>query len=172
LSPRSLHRIADLGVGSSGTCDRSRGGALRRLVSAVHRLLDNHLERRAEVVQRHPRSTADQPVTKAKRALEQYEILLEEVKSSKEAYLLEFVTSQHDEVRAWSAFAQGNNDEAVRLLRAVADRQDATGKEETEIPAREMLADMLLDMNRTQDALAEYEKSLKTDPHLWRVLSG
>jgi tetratricopeptide (TPR) repeat protein len=107
-----------------------------------------------------------------KRALEQYDKLVEEIKNSKDAYMLEFAGDEHDEVRAWAAFAQGNDDEAVRLLRAVADHQDAVGKGETEIPGREMLADMLLAMNRTQDALAEYEKSLKTDPNRFNGLYG
>ena len=37
------------------------------------------------------------------------------------------------------------------------------GKAETELPAREMLADMLLDLRRPQEALTEYEMSLRTD---------
>ena len=54
----------------------------------------------------------------------------------------------------------------------VADRQDAEGKGEVELPAREMLADMLLEMGRPQQALVEYEKSLKTDPNRFNGLYG
>ena len=82
------------------------------------------------------------------------------------------MTNNHDEAQAWLAFAQGKNDEAVRLLRAVADKQDKVGKGETETPAREMLADMLLEMNRPQDALVEYEVALKTDPNRFNGLYG
>jgi tetratricopeptide (TPR) repeat protein len=60
----------------------------------------------------------------------------------------------------------------LRILRAVADRQDKVGKFEVEIPAREMLADMLLDMNKPKEALAEYEISLKTDPNRFNGLAG
>ena len=49
-------------------------------------------------------------------------------------------------------------------MRQVADTQDKTGKAEVDIPAREMLADMLLELNQPQEALAEYEKSMKIDP--------
>ncbi|HET7871341.1 MAG TPA: hypothetical protein VFL42_02445, partial [Terriglobales bacterium] len=43
---------------------------------------------------------------------------------------------------------------------------------EVEIPAREMLADMLLEMNRPKDALSEYELSLSIDPNRFNGLSG
>ena len=35
-----------------------------------------------------------------------------------------------------------------------------------------MLGDMLLEMSRSRDALAEYEKSLKTDPNRFNGLYG
>jgi hypothetical protein len=35
-------------------------------------------------------------------------------------------------------------------MRQVADTQDKTGKAEVDIPAREMLADMLLELNQPQ----------------------
>ena len=43
---------------------------------------------------------------------------------------------------------------------------------ETELPAREMLADMLLDLQRPQEALTEYEISLRTDPNRFNGLYG
>ena len=57
-------------------------------------------------------------------------------------------------------------------MRAVADDEDDVGKGETELPAREMLADMLLDLQRPQEALAEYEISLRTDPNRFNGLYG
>jgi tetratricopeptide (TPR) repeat protein len=58
------------------------------------------------------------------------------------------------------------------MIREVADTQDKVGKGETESPAREMLADMLLEMNRPKEALAEYEVALKTDPNRFNELNG
>jgi len=60
----------------------------------------------------------------------------------------------------------------LRILRATADKQDKVGKGEVEIPAREMLANMLLQMKRPQEALVEYEKSLHTDPNRLNGLYG
>ncbi len=108
----------------------------------------------------------------ARDALKTYDTLLDEVKKGPQAWIANNVKSEHEEVQAWVAYAEGKNDEAVRMLRAVADRQDKVGKFEVEIPAREMLADMLMDMNRPQDALAEYEISLKTDPNRFNGLYG
>ena len=76
------------------------------------------------------------------------------------------------EVHAWLAFAEKKNDEALRQMREVADLQDKVGKREVDIPAREMLADMLLMLNRPKEALAEYESALKTDPNRFNGLAG
>jgi hypothetical protein len=46
------------------------------------------------------------------------------------------------------------------------------GKAEVDLPAREMLADMLLDLNQPEQALLEYEKSMKTDPNRFNGLAG
>jgi len=80
--------------------------------------------------------------------------------------------NEHQLVQAWAAYAAGNSDDAVRLLRAVADNQDKVGKGETELPVREMLADMLLDLQRPQEALTEYTISLRTDPNRFNGLYG
>ncbi len=58
------------------------------------------------------------------------------------------------EAQAWLAFAQGKTDQALKELRAAADRQDKNGGDSVGIPAREMLADMLLEAKRSADALA------------------
>jgi tetratricopeptide (TPR) repeat protein len=68
--------------------------------------------------------------------------------------------------------AEGKNDEAIKSLRAIADREEVEGDEPLAIPAREMLADMLLDMNRPEDALTEYEADLKYNPNRFDGLYG
>src|SRR5260370_1340231 len=63
--------------------------------------------------------------------------------------------------------------DAIEAIRSsVADSQDKLGKGETALPAREMLADMLLDLKRPEEALAEYEISLQTDPNRFNGLYG
>jgi len=107
-----------------------------------------------------------------KQAVEQYNAMLEETAKGDRPYAANGMKTGADEARAWLAFVQGKNEEAIALLRPVADRQDVVGKGEVDLPARELLADMLLEMNRPQEALMEYERSLKTDPNRFNGLYG
>jgi tetratricopeptide (TPR) repeat protein len=50
-------------------------------------------------------------------------------------------------------------------MRTAADLQDKVGQAEVDIPAREMLADMLLEFSRPKQALTEYEVALKLSPN-------
>jgi tetratricopeptide (TPR) repeat protein len=80
--------------------------------------------------------------------------------------------SDLSEAEAWLAFAKGNSDGALEELRAAADRQDKEGGESVGIPAREMLADMLSELKRPADALAEYKTALKNSPNRFDGLWG
>jgi tetratricopeptide (TPR) repeat protein len=111
-------------------------------------------------------------VAGAREAVAHYDATVEATRKTKNAFRAEYMTNDGDQARAWLLFAEGKNDEAVGLLRSVADKQDAQGKGEVELPAREMLGDMLMEIGRTRDALREYEKSLKTDPNRFNGLYG
>lgn len=76
------------------------------------------------------------------------------------------------EAEAWLAFANGKSDEALQELRAAADHQDKNGGESVGIPAREMLADMLLELQRPAAAFAEYKTVLKNSPKRFDGLLG
>jgi tetratricopeptide (TPR) repeat protein len=108
----------------------------------------------------------------AQDALTHYDELLEATRKGPRPYIVDGLKDEHQLVQAWAAYAAGNSHDAVLLLRAVADDQDKVGKAETELPAREMLADMLLDLQRPQEALTEYEISLRTDPNRFNGLYG
>ncbi len=77
-----------------------------------------------------------------------------------------------NEASAWVMHGEGHDDEATALLRKVADHEDAVGEEQTSMPAREMLADMLLEMHRPEQALAEYQGDLKFNPKRFNGLYG
>jgi len=77
-----------------------------------------------------------------------------------------------DEIYAWAAFAQGDAGRAIQLLRETADLQTKVGKGEVELPAREMLAEILLLEGRSAEALQEYELSLRSDPNRFNALLG
>jgi len=111
-------------------------------------------------------------VLAARAAVQQYDAIVEIVRKSSRAYQADYMSTNGREAHAWLVFAEGKNEEALSLLRSVADKQDAEGKGEVELPAREMLGDMLLEMSRLWEALTEYEKSLETDPNRFNGLYG
>jgi tetratricopeptide (TPR) repeat protein len=83
------------------------------------------------------------------------------------------VEIQQQSARAWAAFAAGRRDEAVQLLRRAADMEDATDKSAISpgplAPARELLGEMLLELNRPAEALRELEAVMKKEPNRFRA---
>ena len=76
------------------------------------------------------------------------------------------------EAEAWIVFAEGKSDEAVKMLRSAADREDAEGVDSLAVPAREMLADLLLELKRPAEALTEYKAALKNSRNRFDALYG
>jgi Tfp pilus assembly protein PilF len=74
---------------------------------------------------------------------------------------------------AWVAFAEGRQKEAVAALRATADAEDATDKSAISpgpiAPAREQLAEMLLETKQPAAALVEFEAVMKKEPNRYRA---
>jgi len=77
---------------------------------------------------------------------------------------------------AWLAHAEGNNAEAVKLMRTAADLEDSTDKnvamENRLFPMRELLGYMLLELKQPKEALNEFQASLKVNPNRLRGLYG
>ena len=114
-------------------------------------------------------------VPAAESALKEFTALVgeDEKRSRKEGYNASTEKrSDLAEAEAWLAFVKGKSDEALAELRAAADHQDKNGGESVGIPAREMLADMLLEVKRPVDALTEYKASLKLSPNRFDSLYG
>ncbi len=111
-------------------------------------------------------------VSAAQAAVAGYDVKLDEVRKSSYAYVADTMMGERDEAHAWQAFAQGSLGTAVQLMTAVADRQDREGKGEVALPAREMLADILLAGNRPADALTQYQLCLRTDPNRLNSVLG
>jgi tetratricopeptide (TPR) repeat protein len=84
----------------------------------------------------------------------------------------EEVESDGKEAKAWLLFAEGKDDAAIAALRTIADKEDSLGDEPEGIPAREMIADMLLEAKRPQQALTEYQTDLKLNPNRFDGLYG
>ena len=77
---------------------------------------------------------------------------------------------------AWVALAEGRRDSALTLMKAAADIDDATEKHPVTpgaiLPAREQLAELLLELGRPADGLREYEASLQRAPGRLASLTG
>ena len=76
------------------------------------------------------------------------------------------------QARAWLAFSEGKYDDAIEALRPIADKEDSLGNEPQGIPTREMIAEILLEAKRPQQALAEYQTDLKFNPNRFNGLYG
>src|SRR5215470_16446896 len=78
--------------------------------------------------------------------------------------------------QAWTAQAQGNKSEAIKLMRSAAELEDASEKhvamENRLYPMRELLGDMLMAQGDSVAALKEYETSLKNAPMRLRGFYG
>lgn len=74
--------------------------------------------------------------------------------------------------RAWLAQAEGHNEEALRLMKSIADNEVGEAESSQGIPAHEMMGDMLLESKHPETALVEYETTLKTNPGRFDALYG
>ena len=74
------------------------------------------------------------------------------------------------------AHVRGDDKKAVALVRAAADLDATMDKHpatpSSVLPARELLADLLLELNQPAAALVEYRAMLSTDPNRFRSLLG
>jgi tetratricopeptide (TPR) repeat protein len=87
------------------------------------------------------------------------------VKSSGHDYELNNMQVYRNEIVGWKAFVAGDSDGAVAAMRAAADQQDKLGQGEVDLPAREMLGDLLMLLKRPADALVEYKTALTLSPN-------
>jgi tetratricopeptide (TPR) repeat protein len=108
----------------------------------------------------------------ARADLAAYDALMEKVKQGRHAYYADSTGARitRGEMLAWIAFADGNSTDALKHMRESADLQDKVGQGEVDIPAREMLADMLLESGHPQEALVEYGQALNLSPNRFNGL--
>jgi len=103
-------------------------------------------------------------VTAARGEIATLQSLREELVRLKDDYWAEQVEIQRQAALAWVAQAQGSKAAAVELMRAAADREDASEKsiamENRLWPMRELLGELLLEQKQGVAALDEFKKSL------------
>jgi tetratricopeptide (TPR) repeat protein len=96
--------------------------------------------------------------------------------TQKKGYWIEQADIQTNAISAWIAHAVGRNEDALRLMRETADREDKTEEHimmpGRVIPVREMLGELLFELKQPSMALAAFEQSLASDPNRFRNLYG
>jgi tetratricopeptide (TPR) repeat protein len=98
--------------------------------------------------------------------------LVEKIRQGKHAYYVDSTGAKiaHSEMQAWVAFAENDNPRAIQSMREAADLQDQAGQGEVDIPAREMLGDLLLESGNPPAALIEYQHALDLSPNRFNGL--
>ncbi len=98
------------------------------------------------------------------------------LKAAKNAYWATEIEVERTAAEAWIAFAKGQREQGLSLMRAAADLEDKSEKAAVSpgrlIPARELLGDMLLESGKPAEALVEYEASQIRDPKRFRGFWG
>jgi hypothetical protein len=98
------------------------------------------------------------------------------LRTAGEGYWAEQVDIQRLGATAWLHLARGRRDSALFYMREAVKREDATDKNAVTpgplAPARELLGDMLMQLTRPSEALAEYRATLLKEPNRYRTLDG
>ena len=111
----------------------------------------------------------------AKPSIDSLFVIEQRLASKNEPYLAEQTAIQRLGAQAWLELAQGHKENALKLMREAATREDATEKSAYTpgplAPAHELLGDMLTQLGRIKEAKAEYELTLQKEPNRRRSLA-
>lgn len=112
----------------------------------------------------------------ATKDLDQLVALRDRLAQSGQEYWAEQVEIQRRAAAAWIARAERRTDDALPLMRSAADLEDASEKhvamENRLWPMRELLGELLLDVNEPAQAAKEFEASLQVSRNRFRGLYG
>jgi tetratricopeptide (TPR) repeat protein len=115
-------------------------------------------------------------LTGAKSEIEALQALQKTLEKNNDSYWASRAEEQVYAVSAWVAHKEGARDQAMKLMNAAADREDASVKhvamENRLYPMRELFADLLLEMGQAAPALREFEAALKENPNRYRGFYG
>jgi hypothetical protein len=96
--------------------------------------------------------------------------------ATNEAYWIQQIDIQQKAAAAWIAFAEGKTTEAIKQMRDAADAEDKTEKAAVTpgplAPAREQLAEILLETKDASGALKEFQATLDKEPNRFRATIG
>ncbi|HSR17737.1 MAG TPA: hypothetical protein VLM39_06545, partial [Ignavibacteriaceae bacterium] len=91
-------------------------------------------------------------------------------------YWIDQIEIQKTVVKAWQMYADGEKEKSLETMITASELEDKTEKNPVTpgslLPAREMLGDLYMELNRPKDALKQYELSLKNNPNRFNSLYG
>ncbi len=112
----------------------------------------------------------------ARSAIDSLALCRDKLKAMKEAYWADQVDIQRQELEAWLAFSEGRVERGLSGMRVATSLEDETEKSVITpgplVPARELLGDMLLENHHSEEALEEFESTLRKDPNRFWSLYG
>jgi tetratricopeptide (TPR) repeat protein len=116
-------------------------------------------------------------VQAARKDVERLQTLKDAMTTAKMGYWVGQTDFQIKTVKAWIALAEKRNAEAVQLMRAAAESEEASDKHPVTpgnvVPSRELLGEMLMVLNQPAPALVEFERSLVRDPNrFWSIFGA
>jgi tetratricopeptide (TPR) repeat protein len=102
--------------------------------------------------------------------------LRDTLKAQNDTYWSTIVEAQRLAAEAWVALSEGNRESALERAREAAELEESVEKHPVTpgplLPARELLGDLLLELEQPAQALAAYEKTLEREPRRARALFG
>ena len=114
--------------------------------------------------------------TAARRDVEKLSSIRHELTEAKETYWADQVEIQLEAATAWVLHAEGKDEEALTQMRSAAALEAATEKHPVTpgqiIPARELLGELLTELNHPKQALQEFAASLQDSPNRFNGLFG
>jgi hypothetical protein len=112
----------------------------------------------------------------ARREVDRLSALRDALMGAKQSYWAEQAEIQRQVVLAWATRVEGKHDEALKLMLKAVELEDKTEKHPVTpgpiLPARELLGDMLLEMNQPARALQAFEASARIEPNRFHGLAG
>ena len=113
---------------------------------------------------------------KAGAGIERLKQLQAEMQKMKLGYWAQQADIQIAAASAWLAFAGGKQDEALAAMQKAVELEANSDKHPVTpgplIPARELLGEMLLEMNKPAAALAEFSREAATEPNRYRAIAN
>ena len=121
-------------------------------------------------------ASAIQKLDAAAADIERLRHLQTDMQKMKLGYWAQQAEIQITAASAWLAFGEGRKDEALAAMQKAVDLETNSDKHPVTpgplVPARELLGEMLLEMNKPAAALSEFSRETATEPNRYRAIAN